>query len=399
MRLYISIFFFLFFRAYSQIPTLGLEGYWPFHGNANDSSGYFNDGIVNGATLTYDRFGNCNEAYSFNGINADIVIPNSSNVDMDNFTDFTISIWIKTHINNANSVVLSKNSFGSWSGYQFFANISGSGYCNMPNHVSFYTASGGGQDACTNNSIDTNWHHVVGVYKSNINQNYIYLDAILQSDVGQRSGALSTAADLVLGSNTVNSEYFMGNLDAIRIYKRALTSQEIVQLYNEASSAIAIGTSNFLRDTTVCADSINLNAGAANSYTWSTGSHTQSINVSNSGIFWATIENSNGCRQTDTAHVTITSIDNFLIPNVFTPNGDGANDFFEFKTTNIIVDDFRVYNRWGKLVYSIAKSAVKWDGKQANGMIDDGTYYWVASFNNSCNNTQAQQKGFISIFK
>ena len=46
----------------------GILGYWPFCGNANDTSGNGNNGIVTGANLTSDRFGNINSAYSFDGI-------------------------------------------------------------------------------------------------------------------------------------------------------------------------------------------------------------------------------------------------------------------------------------------------------------------------------------------
>ena len=45
----------------SYVPTDGLVGYWPFNGNANDESGNGNNGTVNGATLTSDRFGNENQ--------------------------------------------------------------------------------------------------------------------------------------------------------------------------------------------------------------------------------------------------------------------------------------------------------------------------------------------------
>ena len=50
-------------------PTLlnGLVAFYPFCGNANDESGNGNDGIVNGATLTTDRFGNADNAYFFPG--------------------------------------------------------------------------------------------------------------------------------------------------------------------------------------------------------------------------------------------------------------------------------------------------------------------------------------------
>jgi hypothetical protein len=51
----------------SYVPTDGLVGWWPFNGNANDESGNGNNGMVNGATLTEDRFGNSSAAYDFNG--------------------------------------------------------------------------------------------------------------------------------------------------------------------------------------------------------------------------------------------------------------------------------------------------------------------------------------------
>ena len=55
-----------FAQVPSYVPTNGLVGWWPFNGNANDESGNGNNGIVNGATLTNDRFGNIGKSYSFN---------------------------------------------------------------------------------------------------------------------------------------------------------------------------------------------------------------------------------------------------------------------------------------------------------------------------------------------
>ena len=49
----------------SNVPTNGLVGYWPFNGNTIDESGNGNNGSVNGATLTSDRFGSNNSAYDF----------------------------------------------------------------------------------------------------------------------------------------------------------------------------------------------------------------------------------------------------------------------------------------------------------------------------------------------
>ena len=58
----------LFAQVPNYVPTDSLVGYWPFNGNAIDESGNLNDGTVNGATLTTDRFGTANAAYDFDGV-------------------------------------------------------------------------------------------------------------------------------------------------------------------------------------------------------------------------------------------------------------------------------------------------------------------------------------------
>jgi hypothetical protein len=83
----------LFAQVPSYVPTNGLVGYWPFNGNANDESGNGNNGVVNGASLTTDRFGNANSAYSFNGSSNYIQISDASALRLSE-TDYTISVWI-----------------------------------------------------------------------------------------------------------------------------------------------------------------------------------------------------------------------------------------------------------------------------------------------------------------
>ena len=72
----------LFAQVPSYVPTNGLVGYWPFNGNANDESGNGNNGVVNGASLTLDRSGNVNNAYSFNGLNNLIRIPHQNALNL-----------------------------------------------------------------------------------------------------------------------------------------------------------------------------------------------------------------------------------------------------------------------------------------------------------------------------
>ena len=74
----------------NYVPSNGLVGWWPFNGNANDESGNGNNGTVNGATLTSDRFGNAGKAYSF--VSSYINVPNSNSLQINN--QLSISLWV-----------------------------------------------------------------------------------------------------------------------------------------------------------------------------------------------------------------------------------------------------------------------------------------------------------------
>jgi hypothetical protein len=100
--------FALSINAFSQIPTNGLVGYWPFSGNANDLSGNNLNGVIDSAILTVDRFGNPNSAYQFNGINSQIIIADNDLLDLT--TNFSISSWFYINdFSNNWSTILSKH--------------------------------------------------------------------------------------------------------------------------------------------------------------------------------------------------------------------------------------------------------------------------------------------------
>ena len=86
----------------AEVPPVTLQtdlvAYYPFNGNANDESGNGNNGLVNGTTLTTDRFGNANSAYDFNGTSNYIDVPDANSLDLT--TGATLSVWInQTGIN------------------------------------------------------------------------------------------------------------------------------------------------------------------------------------------------------------------------------------------------------------------------------------------------------------
>ena len=67
-----------------------------------------------------------------------------------------------------------------------------------------------------------------------------------------------------------------------------------------------------------------------------------------------------------------------FIPNVFTPNNDGRNDYFELYNFNIEKINCKIFNRWGNLIYEWNDPDGKWNGTDQSGKkVSDGVYYYM----------------------
>lgn len=109
------------------------------------------------------------------------------------------------------------------------------------------------------------------------------------------------------------------------------------------------------------------------------------------------------CDSSVFANTTLEIFDPFApmqMPNIFTPNGDGINDFFG--PTGVNLEDLftsfsmKIYNRWGQEVYSTSRPAELWNGRYEGGAVTTGVYYYVLSYTNRCNQT-FQLKGFTHL--
>lgn len=66
------------------------------------------------------------------------------------------------------------------------------------------------------------------------------------------------------------------------------------------------------------------------------------------------------------------------VPNVFSPNGDQVNDYFEVSTDGTTVYEFTVFTRTGTQIYHSLSPRILWDGKSLEGIeLREGTYYYV----------------------
>jgi gliding motility-associated-like protein len=113
--------------------------------------------------------------------------------------------------------------------------------------------------------------------------------------------------------------------------------------------------------------------------TSSTQNPIHSYSASGTYMIILTVENSMGCRDSTMREVIVK--DNFVIwiPNAFTPDGDGFNDYFGPKGVGIDPDgfEFYVYNRWGELIFFTTDINQTWDGKVNNRVVQQDVYPWL----------------------
>ena len=88
-----------------------------------------------------------------------------------------------------------------------------------------------------------------------------------------------------------------------------------------------------------------------------------------------------------------------VVPNTFTPNGDGKNDLFFIKTTGIASLTCDIFDRWGVKVYTLEGIGGTWNGTTNKGAkASSGTYYYVLNAT-GINGTTKQERGFIELIR
>jgi hypothetical protein len=212
----------------SYVPTSGLVGWWPFNGNANDESGNGNNGTVNGATLTTDRFGVANKAYNFDGVDDFISLANSGSI---NFSGgITFSAWVKTNDVRLASIVDKETNCVSY-GYRINTRDNGQFWAE---HSCYGNGQPGSYGAIASINYTANtWYFIVGTLDL-LTGNRIYINGNLV-DQGAVTQLINNSKNIEFGRSTLpQGEYFWGKIDDIAIYNRALTQQEITNLYNSS---------------------------------------------------------------------------------------------------------------------------------------------------------------------
>jgi hypothetical protein len=294
----------------NYVPANGLVGWWPFNGNSNDESGNGNNGTVNGATLTADRFGNANKAYSFNGSN------NSITTSLTNIpgNSYTISTWFNTATQQINEIglVVSRTTSNVSTGLYLFNNIQylqSTSTCSSFHYNSYVV----------NALNDSNWHFYAATF--NGSTFCIYVDGNLVSSINSNIQMCINAPFVFGNDNLVPNRFFNGIMDDVGIWNRALTACEIKDLYNaqlNSSASIQAGT-----DVSICeGNDVIFNGSGGSNYTWNNG-------VQNGVAYIPTIsqeyivigQDANNCYGKDTIYVE-------LMPNTAATQTETALDSY-----------------------------------------------------------------------
>jgi hypothetical protein len=203
--------------------TSGLVGWWPFNGNAKDNTPQSNNGVVNGATLTTDRKGRSNSAYSFSSTGSCITHPAGTTLAITG--PLTVSAWFYSNVaTNSQYIVRS----GLYTDLDFALAFQGS---TQAANFSWYDGAFK-QVTTSNNSTPVGaWVHLAATRDaSNLVTIYVNGNAV-KTGVATTPTVAAGTFSIGASAGCINQQ-FNGSIDDVRVYNRALSAAEVAALYN-----------------------------------------------------------------------------------------------------------------------------------------------------------------------
>jgi gliding motility-associated-like protein len=228
-----------------------------------------------------------------------------------------------------------------------------------------------------------------------------------------------TAAFDVKNALIDSLQYRWHNNSTTPQYKSKKTEHIFVQIVYPTENCIGRADANVtvisknqrpnVKDTTVCQnEKAVFMAGTGllgETIAWKNGEKSPKIQVYTEGAYLADIKN-RCANWTDTFRLRVQHCGfEVFVPNAFSPNGDGWNDDFKpfFKMDYIKIEsyDFRLFNRWGSLVFASQNVAEAWDGNFRGRPCESGVYVWTITVQVLLNGkvTTKQLSGDVTIIR
>jgi gliding motility-associated-like protein len=116
-------------------------------------------------------------------------------------------------------------------------------------------------------------------------------------------------------------------------------------------------------------------------------------------VFVVTGKDAQGCGGVDTVHVTISEQSYVFVPTAFTPNGDGRNDFLNWRVSGGNLLSFSVYNRQGNEVFYTTNPQEGWDGRHKGQEAAQATYYWMLRIRSGYSGNELVYSGDVFLVR
>ncbi len=250
------------------------------------------------------------------------------------------------------------------------------------------------------------------VAKDSIHVAYVFASVDLGNDAALCAGAtlqLSASgnfASYLWQDNSTGPVYTVsvaGSYSVTATTAEGCTAADGIAVSYFPDISVVLSGDNYLCDTILLSVD-DIYAG----YLWSTGETATSILVTEVGVYAITVTDANGCTGSDT--IPVFDCNNqrpsecqnqYALPNAFTPNGDGTNDEFRVLRNNGTPKSkflsFKVFNRWGEMMFETNNENTGWDGKFKGREVPMGVSTYT--FQYVCDNQSIMHSGTVTLIR
>jgi len=152
-------------------------------------------------------------------------------------------------------------------------------------------------------------------------------------------------------------------------------------------------------------NSTTLNGSGGVSYSWTPSTDLSCTNCQNpdaspttTTTYTMTVTDGNGCTASDDVTVTVDGTFVIFIPDAFSPDGNNNNEELFVRGSGIEKLEFRVYDRWGQLVFSADDQQTGWDGTFNNQKLNSAVFVYTLE-GNYIGGTPFSQKGNVTLYR
>ncbi len=351
-------------------------------------------------------------ALRLNGLNDHIFIAGPVNGEFDT-EDFTVSFYFKALGNSGVQTIFSKSGEDCSSQSNFAVRYDPNPNARNLNVQMVENSNKSASISKFKTPIQNCWNHVVVVRRNT--KTILYLNGELATEVGASSRVnIRNDGILTIGKSycTATDRFFNGLIDELRVYSRALSNDEIAELYI-APDRILTNDSRLFRGEGL---GVDIGQTCSSSFLWTPSDGVSddtdpnaTLSPTETTTYTLFFEGDDGiCNASDTIRILVIDpstlgCEQVFMPSAFTPNDDNLNDFYGISNPEIFafggadLEAFEIYDRWGNLVFQTAEARDTWNGFYRNEPVNPGVMLYKVRY--TCAGEEKVEVGSLTIIR